>query len=67
MLSVMIEVVIEGETVCLTIYDAPEIDGLVYVENTQNLNAGDLVSVKINECGDHDLYGEYLGHKVGVM
>ncbi len=66
-LSVMIEGDIEGETVGRTVYDAPEIDGLVYVENTQNLNAGDLVSVKINECGDHDLYGEYLGHKVGVM
>ena len=65
-LSVIIDGDIEGETVGRTVYDAPEIDGLVYVESAQNLNAGDLVSVKIDECGDHDLYGEYVGHKVGI-
>ncbi|MEG0821887.1 MAG: 30S ribosomal protein S12 methylthiotransferase RimO [Burkholderiaceae bacterium] len=35
--------------------DAPEIDGLVYVETKQRLRAGDFVEVEITEAREHDL------------
>jgi ribosomal protein S12 methylthiotransferase len=38
--------------------DAPEIDGLVYIENGQQLNVGDFVEVKITDSDEHDLWAE---------
>ena len=35
--------------------DAPEIDGLVYIQNGQQLNVGDFVEVKITDSDTHDL------------
>ncbi|MGQ0527674.1 MAG: 30S ribosomal protein S12 methylthiotransferase RimO [Alphaproteobacteria bacterium] len=37
--------------------DAPEIDGTVFLRDAQNLKAGDLVKVKIEDAEDYDLYG----------
>ena len=39
-------------------YDAPEVDGVVYVNSRQNLSAGDIVKVKINDTLEYDLRGE---------
>jgi len=41
-----------------TQYDAPEVDGLVYVKSKQRLQAGDFVKVKINDTLEYDLVGE---------
>ena len=38
--------------------DAPEIDGLVYIEDGQTLNMGDLVSVTVTDSDAHDLWAE---------
>jgi ribosomal protein S12 methylthiotransferase len=38
--------------------DAPEIDGVVYIENGQQLNTGDFVEVKIIDSDTHDLWAE---------
>ena len=38
--------------------DAPEIDGLVYIEADGEFSAGDIIDVKINAADDYDLYGE---------
>ncbi len=38
--------------------DAPEIDGLVYIEDGQALNMGDLVSVTVTDSDAHDLWAE---------
>ncbi len=65
-LNVMIDGDIDGETVGRTIYDAPEIDGLFYIRNAENLNAGDLIFARVDHCDDHDLFGEYVGHQVGL-
>ena len=35
--------------------DEPEIDGLVYIQNGQQLNVGDFVEVKITDSDTHDL------------
>ena len=44
--------------------DAPEVDGQVCITgtglNNLNLNLGDVVRVKINDCLEHDLFGELI-------
>lgn len=39
-------------------YDAPEVDGMVYVNSTGELNAGDFVKVKITDTLEYDLVGK---------
>jgi ribosomal protein S12 methylthiotransferase len=39
-------------------YDAPEVDGLVYVKSKKQLKAGDFVKVKITDTLEYDLVGE---------
>lgn len=41
-----------------TYMDVPEIDGVVYIKNTKQLNLGDWVDCKIKEVKDYDLIGE---------
>ncbi|MFH1458347.1 MAG: MiaB/RimO family radical SAM methylthiotransferase [Candidatus Omnitrophota bacterium] len=41
-----------------TQYDAPEVDGLVYVKSDRELTPGDFVSVKITDTLEYDLVGE---------
>ena len=44
-------------------YDAPEIDGLVYIKNMgqyENIQVGDIVTVKITGSKDYDLYAQPL-------
>jgi len=38
--------------------DAPEIDGLVYIEGAQGLKSGDFVKVRITKSTEYDLIGE---------
>jgi ribosomal protein S12 methylthiotransferase len=38
--------------------DAPEIDGLVFIDDDAGLAVGDRVKVRISEAGEHDLWGE---------
>ena len=38
-------------------YDAPEVDGMVYVHSQKKLNPGDFVSVKISDTLEYDLVG----------
>ena len=37
--------------------DAPEIDGEVHLRDSAGLKAGDIVSARIEESDEHDLYG----------
>ena len=43
-----------------TQYDAPEVDGCVYVKSKKNLKNGDFVQVKITDTLEYDLVGEAL-------
>lgn len=38
--------------------DAPEIDGLVYIENGQSLKQGDVAKVRVTHSDEHDLWAE---------
>ncbi|MDH5408795.1 MAG: 30S ribosomal protein S12 methylthiotransferase RimO [Gammaproteobacteria bacterium] len=40
--------------------DAPEIDGVVYIEGETGLSAGEFVDVKIINSDEHDLYGNLV-------
>lgn len=42
--------------------DAPEIDGLVHIQNgaESGLKPGDLVQVEITDSDEHDLFGDAL-------
>ncbi|MDC7691250.1 30S ribosomal protein S12 methylthiotransferase RimO [Vogesella indigofera] len=48
----------EGTAVCRSYADAPEIDGLVFVEDAAGLVVGDFVEVEIVDASEHDLWGE---------
>ena len=37
--------------------DAPEIDGEVHLRDSAGLNAGDIVSVQVEDADEHDLFG----------
>ena len=45
-------------------YDAPEIDGSVFIKNMgqhDNIQIGDIIPVNIIDCKDYDLYGTIVG------
>ena len=47
------------QLLCRSIFDAPEIDGLVYVPNNKTTHSvGDRVKVKIKSSSEYDLIGE---------
>ena len=41
-------------------YDAPDVDGLVYVKSDQLLTVGEFVDVKVNDAFEYDLEGEVV-------
>ena len=41
-------------------FDAPDVDGLVYVRSEKNLHPSDLVSVCISDTYEYDLTGELV-------
>ncbi|MFC3626033.1 30S ribosomal protein S12 methylthiotransferase RimO [Vogesella amnigena] len=48
----------DGTAVCRSYADAPEIDGLVFIEDGADLQPGDFVEVEIVDSSEHDLWGE---------
>ena len=55
-LEVLIDEVSAEGAVGRSSADAPEIDGLVYLDQVADLQAGDLVKVKVTAADDYDLY-----------
>ncbi|MGB3368422.1 MAG: 30S ribosomal protein S12 methylthiotransferase RimO [Acidaminobacteraceae bacterium] len=58
--EVVIEEEVEGEEVYVarSSQDAPEVDGVVYVNTSKELNIGDFITVKIIDSMEYDLIGE---------
>lgn len=46
--------------VCRSVYDAPEIDGEVYVAGNSDMEVGEIRTVHITESDIYDLYGELV-------
>ena len=54
----IIEAVAEdGAVIARSYRDAPEVDGLVYIDTEQFPVPGDIETVKISACDEYDLYG----------
>jgi ribosomal protein S12 methylthiotransferase len=59
-MTVLVDDVDEEGVVARSAADAPEIDGLVYVDGAQDLEVGEFVTVKITDSDEHDLWGEVV-------
>ena len=59
-LQVLVDEVDEEGAIARSGADAPEIDGMVYIDGGQSLAAGDLVTVRITDSDVHDLWGELV-------
>ena len=58
-LDVIIDEIDESGATCRTKADAPEIDGNLFIdEGFETLSVGDIVSVKVDEAGDYDLWAK---------
>jgi len=57
-LEVLIDEKQEGSYLGRTQFDAPEVDGLVYVNSAKKLKHGDFVKVKITDTLEYDLVGD---------
>ena len=55
-MTVLVDEVRSGVTVARSAADAPEIDGLVYIEKGKRLRAGDFAQVRITRADTHDLF-----------
>ena len=51
----------EGEAVARSSADAPDIDGIVYIEDGVTLPVGEFAEVRIVDADEHDLYAERCG------
>jgi ribosomal protein S12 methylthiotransferase len=59
-MTVLVDEVDEEGAVARSPSDAPEIDGVVYIEDGSQLNVGDFVEVKIIDSDEHDLWAETI-------
>ncbi len=48
----------EGDVIARSPSDAPEIDGVVFIEDAEGLAPGDFVNVVITDVSDHDLWAD---------
>lgn len=58
--SVLVDERGEAGVVGRTYAQAPEVDGLVYVDAEEGVTPGDFIDVEITGSGDHDLYGRQI-------
>ena len=57
-MTVLVDSVEEDGATCRTTSDAPEIDGNLFIdEGFEELKAGDMVEVEVDEAGEYDLWG----------
>ena len=56
-MTVLLDTVGRDGAVGRSAADAPEIDGLVYIENGERLETGEFAQVRITRSDEHDLFG----------
>lgn len=59
-LPVIIDEIDEEGAIGRTMADAPEIDGVVYLNDQHNVNVGDIVNVAIEHSDEYDLWGTII-------
>ncbi|KJV07459.1 30S ribosomal protein S12 methylthiotransferase RimO [Methylocucumis oryzae] len=58
--TVLIDEVVEEGAVARSKADAPEIDGLVFIDGATHLNVGDWVDVVVEDADEHDVWGRLV-------
>ncbi len=58
--TVLIDEVVDEGAVARSKADAPEIDGLVFIDGATHLKVGDFVQVVIEEADEHDLWAHWV-------
>ena len=59
-MTVLVDEIAEEGAVARSYADAPEIDGVVVIENPAGLVPGEFAKVRITDSGEHDLWGEVV-------
>ena len=59
-MTVLVDDIDEQGAVSRSAADAPEIDGLVYIDDALHLEVGEFVEVRIVDADEHDLWGELV-------
>jgi len=59
-MTVLVDEIDEERAIARSPADAPEIDGNVFIEDAEGLTAGEFVTVRIVDSGDHDLWSEVV-------
>ena len=60
-LQVIVDDVDHEAATCRTMADAPEIDGNLFIDsNFEDLTIGDIITVKVDEAGAYDLWGQRI-------
>ena len=57
-LQVVVDEIVDNIAICRSEYQAPFIDPVIYVENTNNLKPHTYYQIKVTEFIDYDLKGE---------
>jgi len=52
------EITDDGTAIARSAADAPEIDGVVIIENAEGLEIGDFATVRVTDSGEHDLWAD---------
>lgn len=60
-MTVLVDEIDEEGAIARSMADAPEIDGLVFIENGFHLEPGQLIQVKIVAADNYDLWAEPIG------
>ncbi len=60
-ITVLVDEVDDEGTIARSMADAPEIDGLVYLDGEFSAAPGDLLRVRVTDTDAHDLYAELVG------
>ena len=55
-MKVIVDEVTEEGSVARTMGDAPEVDGLVFIDNVTDVTPGDILEVIIEEADEHDMW-----------
>ena len=60
-LQVIVDEIDEEAATCRTMADAPEIDGNLFIDSDfEDLTIGDIITVKVDEAGAYDLWGQRI-------
>ena len=59
-MTVLVDEIAEEGAIARSYADAPEIDGVVVIENPAGLVPGEFAKVRITDSGEHDLWGEVV-------